>query len=237
MAFVQNTGLASSANVASLTFAFGVTPTNGNLLILAVCTGGNGNGTVTCTGFTAGGTVVTFPSSADYMTYIYKTAGASESNSYVVTPNSSNWTTVQGWELSGRNTSSPFTFKTNVTAATHASPLTIAPGGGTAAAGDDLLWLGGVQGNNYTAFGIGAPSSFTNGLATHGSGSFSNGMVSAIEASVSGGSTGTISGTATWTGGTDDGGGFLLSVAAAPAATPVYMRWDQLGGMGQIITQ
>jgi hypothetical protein len=156
------------------------------------------------------------------LSWIYKVAGASEPASYTVNVGANNNNRVlicAAW--TGRNTSSPIGINatTGPTAGT-GSPVSFALTGGTASAGDDLIW---VPLNNPVSGGAAwtNPSGFSSGLhVTSTTSPFPEGYF-AYENNVSAGATGTLTGTET--GVASDIFGVVISLAAAAAAAPLLM--------------
>lgn len=117
---------------------------------------------------------------------------------------------------SGRNTSSPVVISQTTSAAGSASPVTITLTGGTANAGDDLLWIPSFSKNGAAPTWT-APTGFTSEIQGDDLSDAYVHMDLSIKDDVSAGATGNISGTET--GLAADQQGFVISLAAAGSGT------------------
>lgn len=138
--------------------------------------------------------------------------------------------------FSGRNTSAPITATNSGSSNTaSASPRTISANGVTAAASDDLVWLGFLDNTAAATVSYSPPSGFTE--ATDASdGSFTS-SATAYKENISSGATGTISGTGTYSTGNAGYGAFLLAIAAAGGGgtSNPPQSWQQQGAMGVMV--
>lgn len=227
MALVTSAGSTDGASQGTIATATITAPANGYIVVVVITQGGNGNGTMTSSGFSAvtGTSLLTSTTNAFYMSALYKVAGASEPTSYTFTSNSNNWMASQIFVLSGRNTSTPFTFGVGTTGgAAGASPASMALNAGTSAANDDIIWVGGVS-NSAVAPTLtvpSTPSGFGSSLVTSFTTSgFTPSIASCVNQGYGGGTNSTITGSQAWTGGGNrDWLGFAISVAAAASNPP-----------------
>lgn len=146
-----------------------------------------------------------------------KVATGSEPASYSITQSTAAAALLVCGAWAGRETTAPVTFATTTVAAGGATSVTITLNGGTAAAGDDLIWFGGLSQSN-TAWTMTPPSGYaTDGNVSHANNS--NQILVASKDGVSAGATGSIAGSATGTVGADS---FGIVISLAQAATAVY---------------
>jgi hypothetical protein len=239
MAVYDSIGIQSSAAVASQvsgTLANG-SPPQGSIIIAVYACGGNGTGVYTCSSFPFSATPVgllTMPGgNAEKLYAGYRIAGASEPSSYTfATGSSSNYISITIYVLTGRNVASLFTTSSSVTAAGTTSPVSIAIPTMTAAAGDDMLWIG-----STTELGLVMTFNVPSGLgfATTGNAYVNNtggtsgnqpSIGTTVSANFAGGATGTMTGTEAWTGGGTAGGlaGIALSITKAPIMSNIVQQ-------------
>jgi hypothetical protein len=208
----------------------GIGPQLNDLVILQVIAGSGQ--TASCTGFSnvpGLSAIALTDSGQSYAILLYKIAGAGEPSSYTITLSGNSQPIAADCNVfSGRNTSTPFTAVNQVAPAAGPFPISIPITTVTAAAGDDLLFVcadGSNKGSNTSA--LTPPSGFTGTLDTNAILATAYTTVhSCNQTNVSGGATGTITGTITSASGANTNpGGFLLSIAQAASASVATIAW------------
>jgi hypothetical protein len=226
--FEQNAATGTTATVTPTT-----TPANGNTGIIIVSQSANGTGTATSSGWSAvpGLSLVTLPSSGNFLSVLQKNLGASEPSSYTVTVNGgsiSNQITLTYLEFSGRATS-PFTVTpTTNTIASGAHPLSCPATGLTANAGDDLLYIV-MMGNFGVPMTFTQPTGYTTAQNASGGTASQVSAATAVKTNVSAGATGTVTGSQTWSGANTDAGTILISLAQASGGSCTHDFWASGG--------
>lgn len=189
------------------------------VVIMGYAFGESSSYVISSSGFTAGySDEISGPALGPNCTLsiIWKVATGSEPSTYTVSIGDAPEIFLIDGAWENRNTSSPFVIHVFTAASGSASPVTFNLTGGTADAGDDVIWAAITNGPS-SAPSWTPPSSYTTGVAAYESSSYP-GAYFAYRNDVSSGATGTLSGTETGVG--TDQIGFVISLAAAASGPP-----------------
>lgn len=201
-----------------------------NDIVLAICNYDSNTFTITWNnGFTLLRTDTHSGPDGERTSYAWKRAGGSEGATYGATISSAiDWTVIY-CAFSGRDTgTNPTISSANINTSANASPVTVTALGLTAATGDDLAWLAGLD-VNATGIGNGftPPASYTERGDIEQA--FANCSVATLD-NASVGATGSISGMAALTSGGAGWAAALIQMPVAGGGGGVTVK--QLAAMG-----